>query len=91
MSAKFMNYVGDIITDVDYHAMGDPDDYMEVHMDKAIPFRLYCGMRNEDWEEVTEEERLALIEKLKNEKAMYSKSDYRFYKVDFLLASLGGL
>lgn len=89
MSKKYMNYVGQIISDVDYHALGDPEDFLEVHMDRELPFRIYCRMHDEDWEEVTEEERLELIKKLKDEKSKYSKSDYRFYTVDFYLASLG--
>lgn len=91
MNKKYLNYVGEIITDVEYHGLGDPKDFLEVHMKVELPFRLYCTMKNEDWEEVSEEKRQTLIEKLRKQKAMYSKSDYRYYTTDFYLASLGAL
>lgn len=91
MSQKYMNYVGEILTDVDYHGLGKPANFLEVHLDKELPFRLYCRTREEDWEEVTEEQRLALIEKLRDKKSLYSKSDYQYYTFDFQLASLGAL
>ncbi|WP_086314402.1 hypothetical protein A5821_001969 [Enterococcus sp. 7F3_DIV0205] len=91
MSKKYLNYVGEIITDVEYHGLGDPEAFLEVHMDVELPFRLYCRMGNEDWEEVSEQERLELIDQLQDKKSKFSKSDYRFYTLDFYLASLGGL
>ncbi|WP_314062254.1 hypothetical protein [uncultured Vagococcus sp.] len=91
MSSKYMNYVGDIINDVEYHGMGDPEGFLEIHMEKPLPFRLYCKMADENWEEVSEEERLELIRQLKEKKSMHSRSDYRYYTIDFHLASLGGL
>ncbi|OJG52870.1 hypothetical protein RV06_GL000902 [Enterococcus haemoperoxidus] len=48
-------------------------------------------MGEQDWEEVTEQERLVLVDQLQDKKSKYSKSDYQFYTLDFYLASLGGL
>ncbi|MBL1229718.1 hypothetical protein IW492_10795 [Enterococcus sp. BWB1-3] len=89
MGKKYMNYVGEILTDAEYHGLGKPENFLEVRMDKELPFRLYCRTHEKDWVEVTEEERLDLIKDLKNKKSMYSKSDYRYYMLDFHLASLG--
>lgn len=91
MSKTYLNYVGEIITDVEYHGLGEPEGFLEVHMDVELPFRLYCRMNDADWEAVSENERLELIKELEESKAKYSKSDYRYYTMDFYLASLGGL
>ncbi|MBO0469861.1 hypothetical protein JZO66_04845 [Enterococcus sp. DIV0242_7C1] len=91
MSKNYLNYVGEIITDVEYHGLGEPKDFLEVHMDVELPFRLYCRTDEKDWEEVTEAQRLELISQLEDTKSKYSKSDYRYYTMDFYLASLGGL
>lgn len=89
MSQKFMNYVGEVLSDVDYHALGKPENFLEVKMDAELPFRLYFRTYESDWETVAEEERLGLIKKLKDKKAKYSRSDHRYYSIDFYLASLG--
>ncbi|MBP2098213.1 hypothetical protein [Enterococcus rivorum] len=89
MSQKFMNYVGEVLSDVDYHALGKPENFLEVKMDAELPFRLYFRTHENDWETVTEEERLELIQKLKDKKSKYSRSDHRYYSIDFYLASLG--
>ncbi|WP_280738815.1 MULTISPECIES: hypothetical protein [unclassified Enterococcus] len=88
MTEKYMNYVGEVLTDVDYHAAGDPTDFLEV-LSEGLPFRLYCRMKENDWEEVTAEERENLINKYKDQKSSYSRSDHRYYVMDFYLASLG--
>ena len=91
MNKKYLNYVGEIITDVEYHGLGEPEGFLEVHMEVELPFRLYCRMGEQDWKEVGESERLTLIDQLQDKKSRYSKSDYQFYTLDFYLASLGGL
>lgn len=91
MGKKYLNYVGNIVIDSEYHALGEPKDYIEVRVDVDLPFRLYCSSHEEDWEEVSEEERSKLISELKDKKIKYSKSDYRYYIIDFHLASLGAL
>lgn len=91
MSKNYLNYVGEIITDAEYHGLGEPENFLEVHMDVELPFRLYCTMNDKDWEEVNETERLSLINNLEDKKSKYSKSDYRYYTLDFYLASLGAL
>lgn len=89
MSGKRLNYVGEILTDVEYHGAGDPDNFLEVRMDVELPFKLYCRTDIKDWEEVTEKESLELVRKYEDTKSKYSKSDYRYYIMDFYLASLG--
>jgi len=79
------------MTDVDYVASGYPKDFLEVKVEQALPFRFYCSMQANDWEEVTSEQRKQLIKQLKDKKSIYSKSDHRYYMLDFYLASLGGL
>ncbi|WYJ91307.1 hypothetical protein A5888_003075 [Enterococcus sp. 9E7_DIV0242] len=91
MSKKYMNYVGELLTDVEYHGLGKPKNFMEVHMDVELPFRLYCRTHADDWKEVTEEERASLVEQLEDKKSKYSKNDYRYYMLDFQLASLEAL
>lgn len=53
MSEKFMKYVGELITDVDYVASGYPNDFLEVKMEQELPFRFYCSMQDGDWEEIS--------------------------------------
>lgn len=89
MSRKFMNYVGEVLSDVDYNALGKPENFLEVQMDAELPFRLYFRTHESDWETVTEEQRLELIQQLKDTKSKYSRSDHRYYSIDFYLASLG--
>jgi len=90
MGKKFMKYVGELITDVDYVASGYPKNFLEVKNEQELPFRFYCSMEAEDWEEVSVAARKELIEELKDQKSKYSKSDHRYYILDFHLASLGG-
>lgn len=91
MSEKYMNYVGELVTDVDYVAAGYPKDYLEVKTEQELPFRFYCSMKEEAWKEVTPSERATLIKEFKDKKSIFSKSDHRYYMIDFYLASLGGL
>ncbi len=91
MVEKYLNYVGELMKDVDYVASGYPKDFLEVKVEQALPFRFYCSMQANDWEEVTSEQRNRLIKQLKDKKSIYSKSDHRYYMLDFYLASLGGL
>jgi hypothetical protein len=91
MVEKYLNYVGELMTDVDYVASGYPKDFLEVKVEQALPFRFYCSMQANDWEEVTSEQRNQLIKQLKDKKSIYSKSDHSYYMLDFYLASLGGL
>lgn len=91
MSEKYLNYVGELMTDVDYIASGYPKDFLEVKVEQALPFRFYCSMQKNDWEEVTPEQRTQLIQQFKDRKSTYSKSDHRYYMLDFYLASLGGI
>lgn len=91
MSEKFMKYVRELITDVDYVASGYPNDFLEVKMEQELPFRFYCSMQDGDWEEISNAAREQLIGELKDQKSTYSRSDHRYYMLDFHLASLGGL
>ena len=91
MGEKFMNYVGELITDVDYVASGYPSDFLEVKTEQELPFRFYCSMKDDAWEEITPEKRQSLIAQFKDQKSTYSRSDQRYYMLDFYVASLGGL
>ena len=91
MSEKYLNYVGELMTDVDYIASGYPKYFLEVKVEQALPFRFYCIMQENDSEEVTPEQRTQLIQQFKDRKSTYSKSDHRYYMLDFYLVSLGGI
>ncbi len=89
--SKYVNYIGELITDIDYVAAGYPKDFLEVKGEQELPFHFYCSMKDEDWQEITAEERKSLIQEYKDQKSTYSRSDHRYYMIDFHLASLGGL
>ncbi|NKC68554.1 hypothetical protein [Vagococcus fluvialis] len=86
---KYFNYVGPILTDTEYHGMGNPPEYLQVKLDNNVPFRIYCKMDDSCWEEVSKDKRLELIEEYSEKKRKLPKSDYRYYSYDFYLSSLG--
>lgn len=86
---KYINYIGPILTDAEYHGLGNPNEYLEIHLSDNLPFRIYCKMDDDCWEEVTEERSKELIAELQDKKLKLSRNDYNYYMCDFYLASLG--